>query len=48
MSEYERLYVRVPSPQEEQERYVQWLKENVQQQEEEDLDDERGVIIIDI
>ena len=48
MNEYERLYVRVPSPQEERERYVQWLKENEQQQEEENLYDDRGVIIIDI
>ena len=47
MNESERPYVQVSVPPPEWEEYVERMKEN-EQQEKENLDDDRGVIIIDI
>jgi len=46
MSEWERPYVQIPLPPPEWEEYIR-AKEQ-EQQEKENLDDDRGVIIIDI
>jgi len=45
MSEWERPYVQIPLPPPEWEEYIRRMKEEEQQ---EKLDDTRGVIIIDI
>ena len=48
MNEYERLYIQIPLPGEEWERYIQWLEESEQQREKENQDNDRGVIITNI
>jgi len=45
MDEYERPFVQIPLPPPEWEEYVRRTKEK---EEQEELDDDRGVIIIDI
>jgi len=47
MSEWERPYVQIPLPPPEWEEYVRKTREQ-EEQDKEDLDDNRGVIIIDI
>ncbi len=47
MGENERPFVQIPLPPPEWQEYIKQTKEK-EQQENEDLDDDRGVIIIDI